>query len=276
MKKTLFILSLLTLSACTSPAARIQPQIEEFKSRYPKQIALVRTRAHNLKYAWSGDPKSPPLVFIHGSPGSWEGWAEFLLHADLRKRFQVIAVDRLGYGGSDPGISQGSLANQANAIITILQANQSGKPAILVGHSYGGAVAAALAIEYPDQISAVVFVASSVDPELERTKWFQYPATWWPIRQLIPEMLRVCNEEILALKGELQALRPHWNKIRARVATIQGEADDLVPAQNQDFITANISPKQLVYRERIATMNHFVPWEHPGLILAAIALLTEN
>lgn len=255
---------------------RIEPKIAEFKRLYPDHFQTYQAENRKMSFAWSGDVNKTPLIFIHGSPGSWEAWAEFLLDQNLQKRFHVIAIDRPGYGGSSVGITEPSLARQAADIFKLLQFNKSGQRAILVGHSYGGPVIAQLAMDYPEQIAGLVFVASSVDPMLERVKWYQRPAAWWPIRSIIPTALRVCNEEILALKVELEKQVGRWTEIKVRVATIQGEADDLVPALNQDFILKKSAPTQVVFVKRMTDMNHFVPWEHPELIFAGIEAVEEK
>lgn len=264
------------LLSCASPTARLEPKILEFHQRFPDHLRSYAGVHRQMQYAWTGDPANPPLIFVHGSPGSWNGWVEFLLNESLQKHFQVIAVDRPGYGGSGAGETEPSLKNQAEDVLEVLKQNTSGRPAILVGHSYGGAVIAQMAMDQPTKVRGLIFVASSVDPELEHTKWYQIPAGWWPLRHLIPTDLRVCNEEILALKPALEAARLRWVQIQARVISIQGSADSLVPPENQDFILQHTPPDQLLLRKRVIGMNHFVPWEHPELILEAIARFSSD
>jgi pimeloyl-ACP methyl ester carboxylesterase len=258
------------ISACANPTATIQPDIERFKRDFPEHIQTFQGKNRTIKFAWSGDSKKRPLLFVHGSPGSWEGWAHFLLDPELQRNFQVFAVDRPGFGGSESGNTERSLSVQAADILEVLDFNQSGERAILVGHSFGGPVIARAAIDHPEKVAGLVFVASSVDPELEKTKWIQYPATWWPIRILIPTALRVCNEEILPLKGELITMLPEWKKIFVPVSVIQGEDDDLVPPANVDFLTKNLPPNSIIETRRIPGLNHFVPWKRPDLILEGI------
>ena len=110
----------------------------------------------------------------------------------------------------------------------------------------------------------------SVDPDLEKIKWFQYPATWWPLRLLIPSQLRVCNEEILPLKSELVAMLPFWKNIKAPTVLIQGELDDLVPPANLDFLLKNLNDKIVLKTMKIPELNHFIPWKRPDLIIQGI------
>ena len=279
MKKPFKLLSLATalaaLSGCANPAAAVKDDAIEFQKLFPDHIQTIATGDRHMRFAWNGDPHKRALLFVHGSPGSWEGWAHFLLDPTLRKNYQLFAVDRPGYGGSDPGETERSLLTQADSIMEVLKANQAGLPAILVGHSYGGPVIAKMAMSYPAQVAGVIFVAASVDPELEKTDWYQYPADWWPIRALLPTALKVCNQEIFALKGELVAILPSWKTFSAKVVTIQGEDDNLVPPGNQDFLLKVINPKLIVKNVRVPGLNHFIPWKRPDLIIDGIAAMAE-
>jgi pimeloyl-ACP methyl ester carboxylesterase len=262
--------AIMMLGACANPSSIVQDDALTFKNEYPGHIQNVGNSGRKIQYAWSGDPKKRPLLFVHGSPGSWEGWAHFLNDQKLRDHFQVISVDRPGYGGSEPGETEPSLEAQAEQIAEVLKTNESGLPAILVGHSFGGPVIAQMAMSYPDKVAGLVFVASSVSPDLESTKWFQYPASWWPIRILIPTDLRVCNEEILPLKGELTRMLPKWSSITAKAVLIQGEDDPLVPPANLDFLIKHLRPELIVKTDRIPGLNHFIPWKRPDLIFDGI------
>jgi pimeloyl-ACP methyl ester carboxylesterase len=281
MSKKIFMSILTTSSAvmliaCANPTAVTKGDAVDFKAQFPDHIQTLNFEGQNIRYAWSGDSQKRALLFVHGSPGSWEGWSHFLLDPELQRRFQIIAVDRPGYGGSSEGVTETSVYKQAADIAAVLQINKSGLPAFLVGHSYGGPVVAQMAMSYPKQVAGVVFVASSVDPTLEKTKWYQYPATWWPIRVLLPSKLRVCNEEILALKGELTRMLPGWSSFQAKAVLIQGAEDTLVPPQNLNFLLAHIKKDLIVKSVRVEGLNHFIPWKRPDLIFDGIRELENS
>ena len=143
------------------------------------------------------------------------------------------------------------------------------KEAILVGHSYGGAVVIKMAIDYPELVKGIIVVAGSVDPELEKTKWIQIPPHYKILSWAIPGFLYSMNEEILALKKELQKMEAEWKYIHQPVSIIQGGKDTLVPEANADYakkMLTNASTSMVVVPE----MNHFVPWNNPGLIKSEI------
>lgn len=264
------------LAACRDPTRSIQPDIAAFLRETPNNFYHSRLGERSLRAAWAGQATLRPLVLVHGSPGSWRGWAAFLRNQDLQRRFHVIAVDRPGYGGSGAGHAERSLESQARAVSLMLGENRSGQGAILVGHSMGGPVAARVAMDFPDRVSGLVLLSSSVDPDLEETKWFQIPAEWLLLKWLVPRDLKVCNEEILALRGELNKLRPEWEKLDVPVAVVHGELDDLVPVGNVDFLKRHLKSSSLVDLEILPGMNHFVPWERSDAVLNAIRLVSEK
>lgn len=234
-----------------------------------KDPALLRSyegKHRTMRVAETGNPAAPTVLFIHGSPGSWEAWAGFLNDPTLSGAFRMLSVDRPGFGGSGKGKAELSLTKQAEDIALALENTQD---AIVVGHSYGAPVAVKLATLFPEKVKGLILVAGSVDPELEENKWYQYVARWWPLRYAVPAALEVCNEEIMALKNELLILDTEYEKFTAPVWVIQGDKDDLVQKENVDYLKKKLGTK-IVHVDLIENLNHFIPWKRPDLIRNAI------
>lgn len=217
----------------------------------------------------------PLVVFVHGAPGAWDAFSEFLRNTRLTNRARLISVDRPGYGRSDLGKPERSLAEQARILSHVLPHRSERKRTVLVGHSFGGAVVARMALDYSDQVDALVMVAASVDPELELTKWYQIPAHWKLFSWMVPRDLYATNEEILPLKGELTKLRSRWQDLRQPMVVIQGGRDPLVPKENADFLE-RMAVSSEVYMRRFPELSHFIPWSNPDLIVEAILELLAD
>jgi pimeloyl-ACP methyl ester carboxylesterase len=99
---------------------------------------------------WCGSGEEP-LVLLHGLLDSSEGWGP------LGERLGAVAFDLPGFGHSDPP-SRGSIAGYAEDIAEGLEM-LGVKRMTLVGHSLGGAVAAALAQRLGDRVSGLVLLA---------------------------------------------------------------------------------------------------------------------
>lgn len=79
----------------------------------------------------------PPLVAIHGGLGSAQSWSAVARR--LADRFALLLVDRRGRGDSGPGAEPHAFAREVEDAHAVLE--QAGSGAVLLGHSFGGAVA---------------------------------------------------------------------------------------------------------------------------------------
>ena len=95
------------------------------------------------------------VVLLHGQPGSGADWRQV---ADvLPEALRVVALDRPGYGVSRE--AAGGFGINARAVVAELDARGI-EQAVLVGHSYGGGVALAVAQLAPARVEALVLLAS--------------------------------------------------------------------------------------------------------------------
>ncbi len=119
-----------------------------------------------IHYQEAGDEKAPPVILIHGFISSNLVWNEVFLPL-AQAGFRVIAPDLPGYGYSDkPRDGEYTIASQARAVLGLMDRLEIEKAAI-VGASYGGAVAAMLALDCPERVSRLVLVGavSSDEPK---------------------------------------------------------------------------------------------------------------
>jgi pimeloyl-ACP methyl ester carboxylesterase len=104
----------------------------------------------------------PHVVLIHGSSGSVRDFT-FGLMERLAERYTVLAIDRPGHGWSEAGIDSDRLETQARMVREAAASIGAVRP-IVVGHSYGAAVALRWAIDAPDTVAGVVAVAGVSQP----------------------------------------------------------------------------------------------------------------
>ncbi|MEA5459168.1 alpha/beta hydrolase [Arcicella sp. LKC2W] len=268
----LFIISQI-LSSCLTFKVKQKEIDEKFAgfSQKPMQHQ-IEVQGISMNYAEIGSDSLPVAFFVHGSPGSWGAFIDFMRDTTLLKIVKIVSVDRVGFGDSDFGDAEKSLVNQAELLKPIVaKYKKSGKKLILIGHSLGGPLIARMTMDYPELIDNLIIVAGSIAPELEpHEKWFRIPMEIIPIRFLVPASFRASNHEILYLKPELEKMLPLWKNIRQPVIVIQGGKDMLVSPKNADFAEKMLVNAKSLKVVRVDTMNHFVPWSHPQLIKKAI------
>ena len=231
---------------------------------------------YDIHYAQSGDESKPLVLFVHGSPGSLSAFIDFLADSVLLEKALLVTTDRPGFGYSHFGIAETSLEKQAAALKPILEKYKNNKPVILVGHSLGGPVIAQMAMDYPELVGGLVFVAASIDPSLEPDElWFRAPLATPFLSWVLPRSFRASNEEIYQLEPQLENIMPRWKDIKCPVIFVQGMKDQLVDPGNAAFAKRVMTGTsvELVTKD---DMNHFVPWSDPELIRTAIVNLLEQ
>ena len=245
---------------------------EQFKNVTLKPIEhKIKVLDREINYAEIGLDSLPVAFFVHGSPGSWSAFSGFMKDQKLLKKVKMVSIDRVGFGFSGLGNGEKSLEKQAAYLKPILEKyKQKDKKLILIGHSLGGPMLARMAIDYPELIDNLIFVAPSIDPTLEPTRWYRYILDSILIRYMIPRSFRASNLEILYLKEDLEAMLPFWKNIRKPTIVIQGRKDVLVHPDNAKFAQKMLinSPSVQIWLKD--DMNHFVPWSNPELIKEAI------
>lgn len=124
----------------------------------PQLGQIVPVRGGSIHYVEKGDPKAQTIVMIHGLAGQLQHFTYAMMDR-LADEYHVIAVDRPGCGYSTRDSADlARLPEQARMIDEFLAAKDvSG--AVLVGHSMGGAVSLAMALDFPDRVRGLALLA---------------------------------------------------------------------------------------------------------------------
>lgn len=148
--------SLLGLGAASEHITRQAEQDFPPSGRF---IAAGGIRQHVID---RGD--GPPLVMIHGAYGAAADFEASLI-PQTALRYRSIAVDRPGHGYTEAGDDEAIALPDAQArkLRAALQTIGVQRP-VLLGFSYGGAVALSYALQYPDEVAALVLVSPATHP----------------------------------------------------------------------------------------------------------------
>ncbi len=227
----------------------------------------------DLSVLRAGDPEGQQVIFVHGTPGSATAWLRYL--ENTPKGREYIAIDRPGFGYTKPDREEVSLDAQAAAVKAVMETRGGQKP-VLVGHSLGGPIVAAVAANYPDDVGGVIPLAGSLDPGLEEIKFIQYLGETPPFVWLIPSALRHTNREVFALEDELERLEDKLHRITAPVVIIHGTMDDLVPFENVPFMQRRMVSAEPLETIVLTDQNHFLPWNSEMILRGAIDRIIDG
>ncbi|HEX5367959.1 MAG TPA: alpha/beta hydrolase [Dehalococcoidia bacterium] len=117
------------------------------------------TQVEGLRLQFRLRGEGPPLLMLHG----WGTSSLSFMGASLRieKRFRTLVPDLPGFGFSEMPPEPWGAADYARTVASLLESAAFG-PCDVLGHSFGGLVATALATSRPDLVNRLVLVASPV------------------------------------------------------------------------------------------------------------------
>lgn len=256
----------------TMRMTKIETQVYFDKSSTEFKEETIDFEEFKIHYIQTGNPDSPTLLFVHGSPGSWDAYKQYLQDTLLLQKFRMIAVDRPGFGYSNFGEAQ-DLATQSQRLTTFFKKIDNKKPITLIGHSMGGPVIVKMATENPNLYKNLVILAGSVDPKAEQPEKWRWLVKSVPVRYLVPGALRPANDELWWLKQDLFKMQPFLTKITSDVLIVHGTNDALVPYSNVAFMKKEFVNATSLSVISIQEANHFIPWEHYGIIRDALLKL---
>lgn len=247
-------------------------------------------------------------MLLHGQPGSACDWDP--LRAAIGDGMLTLAINRPGW---DRSSAASDLDGNAAVAVAALDAHGSDR-AIVVGHSFGAAVAVELALAYPQRVAAVVLVAPSANvASLYRLDyWLAAPVAGelgallalggaglalassrvrkHAARELAvdepylryagrvlrdPWRWRTFVAEQRVLVRELPALEKRLSGVSAAAKVVVGQADRIIPLASAQLLAREIPDAELVVLPR---GGHLLPQQCPEalaeVIAATVATLT--
>jgi len=123
----------------------------------PPRGRFMEIDGERIHYVDTGGA-GPAVVMIHGLGGNLLHF-DYALAGRLDAEFRLILVDRPGSGYSSRAASaDATLAAQAAMIAELIRALGLTRP-LVVGHSLGGAISLALALDHPDCVGGLALIA---------------------------------------------------------------------------------------------------------------------
>ena len=163
-------LTFLTAAAAGVTALRARA-IEADAPRIGTLTDIGGLAMHALHVPPGADADLPPIVFIHGASGNLRDQAT-AFRDPLSGRAELLFVDRPGHGYSERGGPQNAFPDgQAHAIARVMEKHGIDR-AIIVGHSFGGAITASFGVLYPEKTAGLLFLAAATHPWPGGVDWY--------------------------------------------------------------------------------------------------------
>ena len=239
---------------------------------YRKEVLVAENPAVRLSVIDAGrSPAERTLLFVHGFGGNAMQWEHQLIA--FAEHARVIALDGRGHGLSDRPRSTYALDELVGDLERVVAALHLPPKFVLLGHSFGGAIAATFARRHPERVERLVLVSTSVDfvltPLLKLA--FRLPDVLAePVRALFPKQLAAPAFVLKAMFHHALA-KFDGNEIFSRVA-----APTLVVIGHRDIVfkqAAYDAVPDLIPRAQIAKIPvsaHLVMLERPDAVNRAL------
>lgn len=213
-----------------------------------------------------------PILFIHGASGNLnDPMAAFRTALESRRR--LIFVDRPGHGYSERGPGDAAAPVRQAALIAGLLDRLGIARAIVVGHSWGGSVAAAMAVERADKVAGLVFVAPATHPWPGGVTWYYSVATTPVVGAIFARTLALpigkqlvagALEEVFAPNAE-----PDGYLERAAIPLALRPDEFIANAEDVAGLKPHVAAMAPRYRE-IQAPTVVVTGDSDGVVLASI------
>ena len=270
----------------------------------PEYSWFTRVDGVGIHYQEAGDEDAPPVILIHGFISSNLIWSN-TLRPLANAGFRVIAPDLPGYGYSDkPAAASYTIDEQARAVKRLMDRLGIGR-AIIVGASYGGAIAATLALDYPERVEKLILVGAVSNDEARKKlllRISRFPVVGdivtplflgsrWVLRKRMQNMYRrmgkPINERMVASRHHLlETANTHramirtarnWSAgriereaslIRQPTLLVWGDQDDHIPLPNARRLRDALPNARLIV---FRNCGHLPPAEYPEKFVDVVA-----
>ncbi len=281
------------------------PQCEQSRESY---IEVDNTR---VRYVEAGS--GPVVVMIHGNAGSIDDF-DLKNFGLLCRDHRVVALDRPGHGKSER--SEGkktSLTGQTKLIHDALAQLGVTRP-VIVGHSWGGSLALAYAVDFPTDVSAIVLLAPAAyedgggdefmrglvktpvigDVTLFLGRVFlgkhvlkkELNKAFYP--DSVPDeyldkaastwlghkQAKAFIEDEYSLNKDLNRISKHYHDIKIPVVIVTGDQDKVVSAKDNAYRLKSTIAQSQMIE--LKNTGHQVPQTHPETITEAVNLIQKS
>lgn len=181
---------LLALGVLVAPASMATAADPPALSATATPLGRLVPVGHHRLHLYCTGSGSPTVVLEAGLGGNHLDWIR--TQPQISRTTQVCSYDRAGYGWSEPGPKPRTAERITDELEELLRNAGIGGPVVLVGHSFGGALALFYAGRHAEQVAGLVLVDSMHPDQFDRFRAAGIEVPEEPTRGIIhtqPEMM---------------------------------------------------------------------------------------
>jgi pimeloyl-ACP methyl ester carboxylesterase len=247
--------------ACIECAATGRTEHAPTSDSYPDSVvrrtSFIAGGGHGWRISALETPRETPpawkIVVITGAPSWAEYWAETL--AALPQDREMVVVDRPGYAASEPLHPVTDIRVQAEALAPVLNAPR-GQKVLLVGQSYGAAIAAIMADQNPGKVAGLVLLSGFFGETGPTARWLLDMGL--KALKVIPRDLRNAVIEATGQRPQLKHARRALARVNVPIHMIHGDKDDFAPLEVAERLAVETVTRRPIRFVRTTGANHFL------------------
>jgi pimeloyl-ACP methyl ester carboxylesterase len=259
--------------ACFECAATGRTEHAPTSADYPDSVlrrtSFVAGGPHGWRISALETPRPKPaawrIVVVTGAPSWAEYWAETL--AALPPHLEMIVVDRPGYAASEPPHPVTDIRVQAEALAPLLR-RTPGQKILLVGQSYGAAIASIMAAENPGRVGGLVLLSGFFGEAGPTARWLIEMGS--KALKVIPRDLRHAVVEAAGQRPQLAHAERALRQINAPIHMIHGDKDDFAPLEVAERLARETPTRRPIRFVRTPGANHFLNDGPAEALIAAL------
>ena len=211
-----------------------------------------------------------PLLMLHGFLGSGTNWLPLMerLHA----QFRCISLDLLGFGASAKPAIRYDIAKEVAFVRQVVEALHL-DPCYVVGHSFGGWVASAYALQYPSAVKGLFLAApAGIRDDSFAGRYDHLRPLLWPTP--IVDWALAIAKPLVQLAGQNKALEMiYWarRELNAQPAARSFLVDRIRPEDAIDTVEAEIHRLQVPTLVMTGDRDETIPLWHSQTYAREIA-----
>ncbi len=193
------------------------------------------------------------IVVITGAPSWAEYWAPAM--AGLPADREMVVVDRPGYANSEPAEPITDIREQAIALLPVLH-KARGQKLLLVGQSYGAAIATLMASMAPKMVDSLVLLSSFLGELGPTSRWLVEAGQ--KVLGVIPKDLRNAVMEVTGQAPQLPQVREALARLPMPVHVVHGDKDDFAPMEFAQQLALETPTRRPISFHMAEGVDHFL------------------